>query len=265
MRVKVEQIIKDSSVIKSIELHSEMKVILVDSNNPIESEHDFYPIIKIGDTQPFAAKILDHLWLDEKRCIEICSYDNGKNIYFGRAITPMTIKLSSKLEHINRIFRGVVVCVSEDINGLEFDDMSGKLLRDKIISYFNQKGYPVSVDYERIGLDAKQFAHIIESQLNLSYDLIFTVGGVGIGPRDFVNAVINKYIEYEIPGIIDLIRLKCGINNPISAINRSIAGINDKKLIFCLPGQIKAVREYFTEIEKVLLQTIYMIHGINNY
>ncbi|HRS54128.1 MAG TPA: molybdopterin-binding protein, partial [Bacteroidales bacterium] len=94
-------------------------------------------------------------------------------------------------------------------------------------------------------------------------DFIFTTGGTGIGPRDITLEVVSKFIEKEIPGIMDSIRLKYGENLPAALISRSIAGIAQNSVIFTLPGSVKAINEYISEIKKNILHISYMIKGLD--
>jgi len=95
------------------------------------------------------------------------------------------------------------------------------------------------------------------------YDIIITTGGTGIGPRDFTPDVVKPMLEKEIPGIMDMIRLKYGMQKPNALVSRSVAGVIGKTLIFTLPGSVKAVEEYMGEITNMLEHLIYMLHSLD--
>ena len=263
--IKIDKIIHSSKEQSSLTLQAEMKVFVYENETGLNSDFEIYPRIAISGNEPFEGKVLDHLWIDEKRCLEICGYDSQRGIYTARATSQLVLKPGNKFEHIKRIFRATVITLSDRASRGEYDDLSGKLLRDKIISYFNQIGYPVSVEYELIGDDTKLLARLLDDQFNGSVDFIFTTGGTGIGPRDLTVPVVRKMIDFELPGIMDLVRVKYGMQNPAAVLSRSIAGVKDKKMIFCLPGSVKAVREYFSEIEKILLHASFMLHAIDKH
>ena len=69
----------------------------------------------------------------------------------------------------------------------------------------------------------------------------------------------------ELPGIMDLVRLKYGANNPGALLSRSIAGTINKALVFALPGSVKAVKEYTEEIVKILEHSIFMLYDISQH
>jgi len=69
--------------------------------------------------------------------------------------------------------------------------------------------------------------------------------------------------DKEIPGIMDLIRMKYGAEKPAALISRSVAGLIGKSLVYCLPGSTKAVNEYMDEILKTVEHSVYMIHELD--
>ena len=97
------------------------------------------------------------------------------------------------------------------------------------------------------------------------YDIIFTTGSTGIGTRDIAPEIILPFLEKQISGVMDMIRIKYGMENPNALLSRSIAGIKGKTILFALPGNPKAVTEYLNEIFKILHHSILMLHDINNH
>jgi molybdenum cofactor synthesis domain-containing protein len=94
-------------------------------------------------------------------------------------------------------------------------------------------------------------------------DLIITTGGTGIGPRDITPDVVRPLLTREIPGVMEHIRVKYGMENPKALLSRAVAGAAGKTLVYTLPGSVKAVHEYMTEIIKTLEHTFYMLYGID--
>ena len=92
-------------------------------------------------------------------------------------------------------------------------------------------------------------------------DLILTTGGTGIGPRDITPEATKEVIDYEIPGIPELMRVKNYLNSDYVSLSRAIAGVKAQKLIINLPGSIKAVRENLKIIYPLLKHAIELING----
>ena len=84
------------------------------------------------------------------------------------------------------------------------------------------------------------------------YNIIITTGGTGIGPRDITVETVTPMLTKEIPGIMEYIRIRYGTEKPNALLSRGVAGIIGKSLIYTLPGSVRAVEEYMTEILKTL-------------
>ena len=97
------------------------------------------------------------------------------------------------------------------------------------------------------------------------YNIIFTTGGTGIGPRDITTDTVRPMLSKEIPGIMEFIRVKYGMEKPNALLSRSLAGIIGKSLIYTLPGSVKAVDEYIDEILKTIDHTVMMQYGIDKH
>lgn len=75
--------------------------------------------------------------------------------------------------------------------------------------------------------------------------------------------MIKPMLQKEIPGIMELIRMKYGAEKPNALISRGVAGVIGNTLIYTLPGSVKAVEEYMTEITKTIRHSIFMLHGLD--
>jgi molybdopterin biosynthesis enzyme MoaB len=59
--------------------------------------------------------------------------------------------------------------------------------------------------------------------------------------------------------------MKYGAEMPNALLSRGIAGISGKSLVYTLPGSLKAVDEYMSEIIKTLRHTVFMQYGIDTH
>ncbi|MFH2094691.1 MAG: MogA/MoaB family molybdenum cofactor biosynthesis protein [Bacteroidota bacterium] len=156
----------------------------------------------------------------------------------------------------------LVITLSDRASRGEYQDLSGPEIKNMLTDHFSQTSWKYQVDTILIPDDPKILAQTISSQ-HASRNIIFTTGGTGIGPRDFTIEVINPMLDKEIPGIMELIRVKYGMENPNALLSRSVAGLINDCMIFTLPGSVKAVREYMSEIIKVLEHLVYMQYGMD--
>ena len=66
-----------------------------------------------------------------------------------------------------------------------------------------------------------------------------------------------------IPGVMESIRTKYGQKNPNALLSRSIAGILGHSVVYTLPGSVKAVEEYMSEILKTMEHLVLTARGLD--
>jgi len=96
-------------------------------------------------------------------------------------------------------------------------------------------------------------------------DLILTTGGTGLSPRDVTPEATMSVIDNEVPGIVDVIRVRTSINTPTSMLSRSVCGTRSGCLIINLPGSTTAVKEYLAVAIPVIPHAIEMISGSTDH
>ncbi len=183
---------------------------------------------------------------------------------FARVIKPGTLKAGDQLTYQPKIFQIHIITLSDRANQGEYEDLSGPAIRESLEILFNMKGYKFEIHNHIIPDSRRKLKNMLEKQFNIA-DLIITTGGTGIGPRDITVETVQPFLDKEIPGIMDLVRMKYGMEKPNAVISRSIAGLRKKTFIFCLPGSPRACREYMTEINKVLFHLYMMLYSIDNH
>ncbi len=183
---------------------------------------------------------------------------------FCRVLKGGKVKSGDIFTYQPKIMKVLVLTLSDRASSGEYSDKSGPAIRERITEILSSGGYPVEVGNIVIADEADELDNIIKNQAP-GYDFVFTTGGTGIGPRDITADVLRQLIDKEIPGIMEMIRIKYGAVNPNALISRSIAGLRGTSLIFALPGSVKAVNEYLGEIGKVIMHLMFMVHGIDNH
>jgi molybdenum cofactor synthesis domain-containing protein len=158
----------------------------------------------------------------------------------------------------------LVITLSDRAYRGEYEDLSGPGIGRRISEYLSNEGLKFEISYNLIPDDA---AILRELLINAGekYNLIFTTGGTGIGPRDITVETVTPMLSKEIPGIMEFIRIKYGSLKPNALLSRGIAGLLNKALIYTLPGSLRAVEEYMDEILKTLKHTIFMQYDIDSH
>jgi molybdopterin adenylyltransferase len=158
----------------------------------------------------------------------------------------------------------LVITLSDRAFKGEYADRSGPVIGEKISGFLASKGLDFMVNYKLIPDDASVFGELL-TEAGTKYNIIFTTGGTGIGPRDITVETVVPLLTKDSPGIMEYKRIKYGTLKPNALLSRGVAGILNRALIYTLPGSVKAVEEYMTEILKTLLHTIQMQYGIDSH
>jgi molybdopterin adenylyltransferase len=158
----------------------------------------------------------------------------------------------------------LIITLSDRAHRGEYEDLSGPAIKARISEYCNSLGWEFSINMTVMPDDAEILSELLRSA-GAVYNIIFTTGGTGIGPRDITVETVRPLLSKEIPGIMEFIRLKYGAEMPNALLSRGVAGIIGNSLIYTLPGSVRAVNEYMTEILKTLKHTILMQYGIDTH
>lgn len=161
-------------------------------------------------------------------------------------------------------FNVLVITLSDRAFRGEYEDLSGPAISHRLSSFFSVRQWEAVIKMQLVPDDRAILQDIVRDA-SKSMHLIFTTGGTGIGPRDITPEAVKPLLSREIPGIMELIRVRYGTVNPNALLARGVAGITGNSLIFTLPGSLKAVNEYLDEILKVLEHAILMQYGIDSH
>lgn len=182
---------------------------------------------------------------------------------FCRVINGGEVKAGDEMIYKPKVYKIGIITLSDRASKGEYADRSGPKIHELIKQHFEKDNRIAEIIYTLIPDDKIKLKQILNTYKNKHFDIIFTTGGTGIGEKDFTVDVMKPMLDKEIPGIIDFIRYKYGAEKPNALISRSVAGVIFKTLIFTLPGSVKAVEEYMTEITKVINHLILMINNID--
>lgn len=177
----------------------------------------------------------------------------------------ITFNIDQKINHTSKIFTVKVVTLSDRAYRGIYSDRSGPLIKELVTGYFNKINKSAIIKSRIIPDCADELSLILEESKSDETDVLITTGGTGIGQRDITVETVQTHIDKEIPGIMEMIRVKYGAEKPNALLSRGVAGTMHNSLVYTLPGSVKAVKEYLTEIFKTLDHLLYMIHGIDNH
>lgn len=167
-----------------------------------------------------------------------------------------------EMEYIPKVFKARIITLSDRASKGIYEDLSGPAVTAELIGQFKKIGWRLQTENIIIPDDENQLRNLLKESLESGFDIIITTGGTGIGPRDITPEVMKEFLQKEIPGIIEMIRWKYGIEKPAALVSRAIAGVSGKTLMFALPGSVKAVNEYMSELKKHFEHLVYMVEAV---
>ena len=152
--------------------------------------------------------------------------------------------------------RAHVITVSDGVSAGTRDDVSGPALLDVLKrARFQVSGPEVVPDAEDRISDAV-VAAVVDGA-----DLVVTTGGTGLGPRDVTPQATSLLIDYEVPGIGELMRRAGESSTPMAALSRGVAGVRGQALILNVPGSVNGATESLEAVIPVLAHAIQLLHG----
>ncbi len=184
---------------------------------------------------------------------------------FARVLKNGNVKAGDEVIYSPKVYKVLIITLSDRASRGEYSDRSGPKIEQLLTQFFNIEGWKYSVDRKLIPDDENTLSSILSEARKAGYDMVFTTGGTGIGPRDITPDVVKPFLDKEIPGIMELIRFKYGSLKPNALISRAIAGVMQNTLVYTLPGSVKAVEEYLIEIVPTIRHCIYMIHSLDSH
>ena len=184
---------------------------------------------------------------------------------FLRVISGGNLKPGDTLTYMPKTFRIKVITISDRASKGIYEDKSGPKIAELSGMFFKNANRLFETSLALIPDDPNKIATELTRAIDEKFDVVFTTGGTGIGPRDYTVDVVKPMLKKEIPGIMELIRVKYGKGKPNALLSRSVAGIIEKSLVYTLPGSTKAVSEYTEEIFKTMNHAMLMLHGIGDH
>ena len=157
-----------------------------------------------------------------------------------------------------RLGRALVVIVDDRVAHGEQDDNSGPLVTELL----EEAGFivdgTVAVEGEVVDIRAALNTAVIGG-----VDLVVSVGGTGVSPRDVAPDVTAEVLDREIPGISEALRSSGLAAGSLDAgLSRGLAGVSGSTLVVNLASSRAAVRDGMTTLTPLAAHVISELSGL---
>ena len=183
---------------------------------------------------------------------------------FCRVLSGGKISPGDTVDYLQNTLNLRVITLSDRAHRGEYADKSGPEVRAMLDEFFSGKRWHTEIRETVLPDDPDMLRSHLLAARDEEADVVFTTGGTGVGPRDFTPETVASVCDKLIPGITEHVRMKYGELNPNALLSRSVAGVAGGTLIYALPGSVRAVREYMSEILTTLEHLIFMVNGLDS-
>lgn len=227
----------------------------------IDYEFSDRKVVVIAHVRAIAATGAEMEALTAASVAAITLYDMLKP-HAGTDITIGDIKLiektGGKSHYIRRLEqprKATVILLSDSVSAGTNRDVSGARACERLTAAGFEVTGPVLLPDEPARLRQ------VVSEQSKKADLVLTVGGTGISPRDTTVDAIKGMLDRELPGIAETARAYGQRRMPYAMLSRAIAGTIAGTLVITAPGSVHGVEEYLDALMPGIVHALEILRG----
>jgi len=148
----------------------------------------------------------------------------------------------------------LVITVSDSVAAGVRQDLSGEGVANRL----EELGYTVD---RAVVPDEQAQIEVLLAEEAEGRELIVTTGGTGLAPRDVTPQATRTVIEFEVPGLPEMMRAEGGRSTPYAYLSRAVAGVRHRCLIVNLPGSPRGALDSLATLEPILDHALSTVAG----
>jgi len=137
-----------------------------------------------------------------------------------------------------RGMKAAVLVMSDTVAAGKKPDTAGASVRDRL----GEAGFEI-VAFEVMPDDREQIRARVEHFVAGKTDCVITVGGTGLGPRDFTVDVVEPMLTTPLPGFMEAARSFGQSRTPYAMLSRGVAGLVGNTFVATFPGSRRGAEE----------------------
>lgn len=158
-----------------------------------------------------------------------------------------------------RLGRALIVIVDDRVAQGEHEDSTGPL----VMELLEEAGFVVDGTVAVAG-EAVDIRNALNTAVIGGVDLVITVGGTGMGPRDVTPDATAGVLDRPIPGIAEALRASGLAAGAVDAgLSRGLVGVSGSTLVVNLAPSRGAVRDGMATLTPLVQHVIEELSGID--
>ncbi|WP_344679000.1 MogA/MoaB family molybdenum cofactor biosynthesis protein [Saccharopolyspora taberi] len=157
-----------------------------------------------------------------------------------------------------RLGRALVVIVDDRVAQGEQDDSIGPLVTELL----EEAGFIVDGSVAVAG-ETVDIRNALNTAVIGGVDVVITVGGTGVSPRDVTPDATAGVLDRPIPGIAEALRASGLAAGAVDAgVSRGLVGVSGSTLVVNLAGSRSAVRDGMATLSPLVTHVIEQLSGL---
>ncbi|HEX3791355.1 MAG TPA: MogA/MoaB family molybdenum cofactor biosynthesis protein [Pseudonocardiaceae bacterium] len=159
-----------------------------------------------------------------------------------------------------RLGRALVVIVDDRVTHGEHDDTTGPLVTELL----EETGFIVDGTVA-VGGEIVEIRNALNTAVIGGVDLVVTVGGTGLSPRDVTPDATHGVLDRPIPGIAEALRASGLAAGAVDAgVSRGLVGVSGSTLVVNLAGSRSAIRDGMATLSALVPHVIEELSGLDD-